>query len=67
MSSRMFGLLSAILLAVAPLSPALADDRFDVGAGGYGVMSGVDGLGAVIAGLQKAGVLQVSESKVRYC
>ncbi|WP_136650269.1 PepSY domain-containing protein [Paracoccus aeridis] len=27
MSSRMFGLLSAILLAVAPLSPALADDR----------------------------------------
>lgn len=31
--------------------PALADDRFDVGAGGYGVMSGVAGLGAVIAGL----------------
>jgi len=31
--------------------PALADDRFDVGAGGYGVMSGVAGLGAVVAGL----------------
>ncbi len=31
--------------------PALADERFDVGAGGYGVMSGVAGLGAVVAGL----------------
>jgi MFS family permease len=31
--------------------PALADERFDVGAGGYGVMAGVAGLGAVIAGL----------------
>lgn len=30
--------------------PALADD-FGVGAGGYGVMSGVAGLGAVVAGL----------------
>jgi MFS family permease len=31
--------------------PALADDRFDVGAGGYGLMAGVAGFGAVIAGL----------------
>jgi len=31
--------------------PTLADDVFGVGAGGYGVMSGVAGLGAVAAGL----------------
>lgn len=31
--------------------PSLADDRFGVGAGGYGLMSGVAGLGAVIAGV----------------
>jgi MFS family permease len=31
--------------------PALADDRFDVGAGGYGVMAGVAGFGAVVAGM----------------
>jgi MFS family permease len=31
--------------------PSLADERFDVGAGGYGVMSGVAGLGAVTAGV----------------
>lgn len=31
--------------------PTLAEERFGVGAGGYGVMSGVAGLGAVIAGL----------------
>jgi len=31
--------------------PALADDRFAVGAGGYGIMSGAAGLGAVVAGL----------------
>ena len=31
--------------------PALADERFEVGAGGYGVMAGVAGFGAVIAGL----------------
>lgn len=31
--------------------PTLADDRFGVGAGGYGVMSGVAGLGAVSAGV----------------
>lgn len=30
--------------------PTMADERFDVGATGYGVMSGVAGLGAVIAG-----------------
>ena len=34
--------------------PTLADDRFDVGALGYGVMSGVAGLGAVVAGLVTA-------------
>ena len=28
--------------------PALADERFDVGAGGYGVMAGIAGLGAVV-------------------
>jgi MFS family permease len=31
--------------------PTLADERYDVGAGGYGVMSGVAGLGAVAAGI----------------
>ena len=31
--------------------PALADERYGVGAGGYGVMSGIAGLGAVGAGL----------------
>jgi len=31
--------------------PTLADERFDVGAGGYGIMSGVAGLGAVAAGV----------------
>ena len=34
--------------------PTLADDRFDVGAVGYGVMSGVAGLGAVAVGLINA-------------
>jgi MFS family permease len=31
--------------------PTLADDRYHVGAGGYGVMAGIAGLGAVAAGL----------------
>jgi MFS family permease len=31
--------------------PTLADERYDVGAGGYGLMSGVAGLGAVVAGI----------------
>ena len=31
--------------------PTLADERFDVGAGGYGLMAGVAGLGAVVAGI----------------
>ena len=31
--------------------PTLADERYDVGAGGYGVMAGVAGLGAVVAGV----------------
>ena len=30
--------------------PTLADERYDVGAGGYGVMAGVAGLGAVSPG-----------------
>jgi MFS family permease len=34
--------------------PTLADDRFDVGAVGYGIMAGVAGLGAVVAGLVNA-------------
>jgi MFS family permease len=34
--------------------PTLADDRYDVGATGFGVMSGAAGLGAVIAGLVHA-------------
>ncbi len=34
--------------------PTLADDRFDVGAVGYGIMAGVAGLGAVLAGLVNA-------------
>jgi len=31
--------------------PTLADERYDVGAGGYGLMAGVSGLGAVLAGV----------------
>ena len=31
--------------------PTMADERFDVGAGGYGLMSGVAGFGAVVAGI----------------
>jgi len=31
--------------------PTLADERYDVGAGGYGVMAGIAGLGAVSAGV----------------
>ena len=31
--------------------PALADERYDVGATGYGVMAGIAGLGAVAAGV----------------
>ena len=34
--------------------PTLADERYDVGAGGYGLMSGVAGLGAVVAGSGRA-------------
>ncbi len=33
------------------LLPGLADERYDVGATGYGVMSGIAGLGAVAAGI----------------
>ena len=31
--------------------PTLADERYDVGAGGYGLMAGVAGFGAVVAGV----------------
>ena len=31
--------------------PTLADERYDVGAGGYGLMAGVAGFGAVVAGI----------------
>ena len=31
--------------------PTLADERYDVGAGGYGLMAGIAGLGAVVAGV----------------
>ncbi len=34
--------------------PSLADERFGVGAGGFGVMSGAAALGAVVAGLTDA-------------
>lgn len=34
--------------------PTLSDDNFDTGAVGYGVMTGVVGLGAVVAGLRNA-------------
>jgi predicted MFS family arabinose efflux permease len=34
--------------------PTLADDRYDVGASGYGLMSGAAGLGAVTAGVFNA-------------
>ena len=34
--------------------PTLADERYHVGAGGYGLMAGVAGLGAVAAGVLHA-------------
>jgi MFS family permease len=57
-SRRALGLVAMTTIGVVVIGfpymtflPILADERYDVGAGGYGVMSGVAGLGAVIAGL----------------
>jgi len=55
---RALGLVAATTIGVVILGfpymtflPTLADERYHVGAGGYGVMSGAAGLGAVLAGL----------------
>ena len=57
-SRRALGLVALTTIGVVVVGfpymtflPTLADERYDVGAGGYGVMSGVAGLGAVVAGI----------------
>lgn len=57
-SRRALGLVSLTTIGVVVIGfpymtflPTLADERYGVGAGGYGVMSGVAGLGAVVAGV----------------
>ena len=57
-SRRALGLVAMTTIGVVIIGfpymtflPTLADERYDVGAGGYGVMSGVAGLGAVVAGI----------------
>ena len=40
-----------IALPYLTFLPTLADERYDVGAGGYGLMAGIAGLGAVVAGV----------------
>jgi len=57
-SRRALGLVAMTTIGVVIIGfpymtflPILADERYDVGAGGYGVMSGVAGLGAVAAGI----------------
>ncbi|CAN5821363.1 MAG: MFS transporter [Ilumatobacteraceae bacterium] len=57
-ANRSLGLVALTTIGVVVIGfpyltflPALADDRFDVGAAGYGLMSGTAGLGAVLAGL----------------
>ena len=57
-SRRALGLVAMTTIGVVIIGfpymtflPILADERYDVGAGGYGVMSGVAGLGAVVAGI----------------
>ncbi len=57
-SRRALGLVALTTIGVVVIAfpymtflPTLADDRYDVGAGGYGLMSGCAGLGAVIAGV----------------
>jgi predicted MFS family arabinose efflux permease len=55
---RELGLIALVTIGVVVIAfpyltflPTLADERYGVGAGGYGVMSGVAGLGAVLAGV----------------
>ena len=57
-SRRSLGLVALTTIGVVVIAfpyltflPTLADERYDVGAGGYGVMAGIAGLGAVVAGL----------------
>ncbi len=57
-ANRSLGLVSLTTIGVVVIGfpyltflPALADERYDVGAGGYGLMAGVAGLGAVLAGI----------------
>ena len=57
-SRRSLGLVALTTIGVVIIAfpyltflPTLADERYDVGAGGYGVMAGVAGLGAVVAGI----------------
>jgi MFS family permease len=57
-SRRALGLVAMTTIGVVIIGfpymtflPTLADERYDVGAGGYGLMSGVAGLGAVVAGV----------------
>lgn len=57
-SRRALGLVALTTIGVVVIGfpymtflPTLADDRYNVGAGGYGLMSGCAGLGAVTAGV----------------
>ena len=57
-SRRSLGLVALTTIGVVVIAfpyltflPTLADERYDVGAGGYGVMAGIAGLGAVVAGI----------------
>jgi predicted MFS family arabinose efflux permease len=57
-ANRSLGLVALTTIGVVVIGfpyltflPALADDRFGVGAAGYGLMSGTAGLGAVLAGI----------------
>jgi MFS family permease len=57
-ANRSLGLVALTTIGVVVIGfpyltflPALADERFDVGAAGYGLMAGTAGLGAVLAGI----------------
>ena len=57
-ANRSLGLVALTTIGVVVIGfpyltflPALADERYGVGAGGYGLMAGVAGLGAVLAGI----------------
>ncbi|MGH9270236.1 MAG: MFS transporter, partial [Ilumatobacteraceae bacterium] len=57
-ANRSLGLIALTTIGVVVIGfpyltflPALADDRYDVGAVGYGLMAGTAGLGAVCAGI----------------